>query len=231
MKIHAFIEFDLPIENRMNKIESLQMRGILFIISSPSGGGKGTLIREILRDVPNIGYSVSFTTREMRSGEINGKDYFFVSPAEFKEKVKADEFLEFATVHGNFYGTSVKQVENELENGCDIILEIDVQGAEIIMKKVPEAVSIFILPPSYEVLRERLIARQTESDADLALRLRNAKMEVENFAEFDYAVINDEIEKAAGDLKSIITAERLKCARQNRLIRDIILSFDSHKEF
>ena len=203
------------------------MQGILFIISSPSGGGKGTLIREILKTVRNIGYSVSFTTREMRPGETYGKDYFFVSVEEFKEKVKAGEFLEFATVHGNFYGTSIKQVENELENGRDIILEIDVQGAEIVLKKSPHAVSIFILPPSYEVLRKRLIARQTESDEDLALRLRNAKMEVQNFAEFDYAVINDEIEKAVSDLKSIITAERLKCARQNRLIRDIILSFDS----
>lgn len=203
------------------------MQGILFIISSPSGGGKGTLIREILQTVPNIGYSVSFTTREMRPNEIHGKHYFFVSPEEFKEKVKAGEFLEFATVHGNFYGTSIKQVESELENGRDIILEIDVQGAEIVMKKMPSAVSIFILPPSYEVLRKRLIARQTESDADLALRLRNAKIEVENFAEFDYAVINDEIIKATRDLQSIITAERLRCTRQNLYIRDIILSFDS----
>lgn len=207
------------------------MSGILFIISSPSGGGKGTLIREILKSVPNIGYSVSYTTREMRQGEVHGKDYFFVSPEEFKGKVKADEFLEFATVHGNFYGTSVKQVENELKNGRDIILEIDVQGAEIVMKKVTEAVSIFILPPSYKVLRQRLIARQTESDADLALRLKNAKMEVEDFNKFNYAVINDEIKRATSDLQSIITAERLKCARQNRPIRDIILSFGSQKEF
>ncbi len=203
------------------------MSGILFIISSPSGGGKGTLIREILKSVPNIGYSVSYTTREMRQGEVHGKDYFFVSPEEFKGKVKADEFLEFATVHGNFYGTSVKQVENELENGRDIILEIDVQGAEIVMKKVTEAVSIFILPPSYKVLRERLTARQTESDEDLALRLRNAKIEVENFNEFDYAVINDEIAKATNNLQSIIAAERLRCTRQTHLLRDIILSFDS----
>ena len=203
------------------------MKGILFIISSPSGGGKGTLIREILKNVPNVGYSVSYTTREMRPGEVHAKDYFFVSTKEFKEKVRANEFLEFATVHGNFYGTSIKQVENELENGRDIILEIDVQGAEIVLKKVSEAVSIFILPPSYEVLRGRLIARQTESDEDLAVRLSNAKMEVENFSEFDYILINDEIEKATSDLQSIITAERLKCARQNPLIRDIILSFDS----
>lgn len=207
------------------------MKGILFIISSPSGGGKGTLIREILNSVANIGYSVSFTTREKRPGEVHEKDYFFVSPEEFKKKVEADEFLEFASVHGNFYGTSVKQVENELENGRDIILEIDVQGAEIIMKKVSEAVGIFILPPSYEVLRKRLIARRTESDEDLALRLKNAKMEVENFAEFDYAVINDEIAQATGDLRAIITAERLKCARQNAVIRDIILSFDSNGSF
>lgn len=203
------------------------MNGILFIISSPSGGGKGTLIREILKSVPNIGYSVSYTTRKMRSGEVHGKDYFFVSPIEFKEKVKANKFLEFATVHGNFYGTSVKQVENELENGRDIILEIDVQGAEILIKKMPAAVSIFILPPSYKVLRERLIARQTESDAYLALRLKNAKPEVESFAEFEYVVINDEIKQATNELKSIITAERLKCARQNRPIGDIISSFDS----
>lgn len=203
------------------------MSGILFIISSPSGGGKGTLIREILSDVPDIGYSVSYTTRERREGEIHGKNYFYVSVEEFKNRVENNEFLEFASVHGNFYGTSQQQVKQEISEGCDIILEIDVQGAEIIKKKMPEAVGIFIMPPSFEVLRERLTNRKTETEEDLRLRLKNAGMEVKNFAEFDYVVINDEIPRAVADLKSIITAERLKCARQNRRLQDIISSFNS----
>ncbi len=202
------------------------MKGILFIISSPSGGGKGTLIKEVLRTTVNISYSVSCTTRQMREGEVHGKDYIFVSPDEFKNLVKQDDFLEYADVHGNFYGTLRRQVKKEIESGRDIILEIDVQGADSIRRKMPEAVSIFILPPSFEVLRRRLIARQTESDADLQLRLENAQSEVRFYRRFDYVVINKEKDKAVENLKSIISAERMRSVRQIVDVESIINTFN-----
>ena len=167
------------------------MKGNLIIISSPSGGGKGTLIKEVLKTVPNIGYSVSFTTRQMRDDEEDGRDYFFVSREVFEDLIEAGELLEYATVHGNFYGTSLKRVKAETDLGHDIILEIDVQGAASVRAKVPEAVSIFILPPSYQVLERRLTARATEKQEDLRLRLRNSLSEVRHFTEFEYVVIND----------------------------------------
>lgn len=202
------------------------MKGIFFIITSPSGGGKGTLIKEVLRTTANISYSVSFTTRKMRQGEVDGKDYFFVSPDEFENLVRQGDFLEYATVHGNYYGTLLHQVRKETEDGRDIILEIDVQGAESVRAKMPEAVSIFILPPSFEVLRQRLISRQTESDADLQLRLENAKTEVKFYKQFDYVVINAEKNVAVENLRSIIAAERLRSVRQTGDVESIINTFN-----
>jgi guanylate kinase len=203
------------------------MKGNLIIISSPSGGGKGTLIREILKTVPNIGYSVSFTTRQPRDGEENGRHYYFVSVERFKALIAEGEFLEYAEVHDNFYGTSVRHVRGEIGLGRDVILEIDVQGAESIRRKLPEAVSIFILPPSFEVLKTRLRMRATESDEDLALRLKNSFDEVKRFTEFEYIVINDSVERAAGDLRRIILTERLRRDRQMESIQVILDSFDA----
>lgn len=205
------------------------MPGNLFIISSPSGGGKGTLIREVLRSVPQIGYSVSFTTRPIRAGEMHGRDYFFVTPAEFENLIQRGEFLEYANIHGNFYGTSKRQIADELKQGHDIILEIDVQGAASVRRIAPHSVGIFILPPSYAVLRERLILRQTESENNLLLRLKNAQFEVEHFSEFDYIVVNDDVTKAARDLQSIIFAERLRRERQAENIQAIIKTFEDFK--
>jgi guanylate kinase len=205
------------------------MKGNLIIISSTSGGGKGTLIKEVLRSTPDIGYSVSYTTRRMRAGEENGRDYFFVSREEFTALVERGEFLEYAEVHGNFYGTSVTQVNNEIQLGRDVILEIDVQGADNIMRDFPQAVSIFILPPSFQVLRERLIARATENQTDLALRLRNSFGEVQKYKHFQYIVVNDDRERATRDLQTIILAERLKRVRQTEAIQVILDSFDISK--
>lgn len=205
------------------------MLGNLIIISSPSGGGKGTLIKEILKTVTNIGYSVSYTTREMREGEENGRDYFFVSREEFEKLIENGEFLEYAEVHGNFYGTSKTQVNKDIENGRDVILEIDVQGAESIIQNFPEAVSIFILPPSFEVLRARLTARATETNENLALRLNNSIGEVQKYSEFQYVVINDVVSQAVEELQTIILAERLKSIRQKQVISDILDSFDISK--
>ena len=205
------------------------MKGNLIIISSPSGGGKGTLIKEVLKRTSAIGYSVSYTTRTPREGEENGRDYLFVSYQEFSDLIKQDEFLEYAEVHGNFYGTSKTRVQAEIENGRDVILEIDVQGAESIVKSFPEAVSIFILPPSFEVLRERLTARATETNEHLALRLKNSFGEVQKFKAFQYIVVNDDKEQATGDLRTIILAERLKRVRQTEAIQGILDSFDISK--
>ncbi|HEX8738082.1 MAG TPA: guanylate kinase [Pyrinomonadaceae bacterium] len=203
------------------------MKGNLFIITSPSGGGKGTLIREVLRSVPKVGYSVSFTTRRQRAEEEHGKHYYFVSREEFEKKAAEGEFLEWASVHGNFYGTSKVQVESELNLGRDIILEIDVQGAEIVKKIAPQAVGVFILPPSFEVLRERLTARQTESADDVQIRLRNSRTEVSRWKEFDYVIINDEIGRASQDLAAVFLAERLKRGRQSENIEKIIKTFEN----
>ena len=205
------------------------MKGNLIIISSPSGGGKGTLIKEILQTTANIGYSVSYTTRPPRTGEENGRNYVFVSYLEFSDLIKQNEFLEHAEVHGNFYGTSKTRVNDEIENGRDVILEIDVQGAESILRDFPEAVSIFILPPTFEVLRDRLTARATETKENLALRLKNSFGEVQKFKDFQYIVINDEKLQATRDLQTIILAERLKRIRQTQAIQDILNSFDISK--
>lgn len=205
------------------------MQGNLIIISSPSGGGKGTLIKEILKSAANVGYSVSYTTRAMRLGEQHGKDYFFVSRADFEQLIEAGELLEYAEVHGNFYGTSLTQVKAEIEAGRDIILEIDVQGASLVREKIPEALSVFILPPSFEILAARLTARATEKTDDLALRLSNSFGEVSRFTEFEYIVINDEVARATEDLRAIILADRLRRVRQANVIQGILSSFDASK--
>ncbi|HEX8843527.1 MAG TPA: guanylate kinase [Pyrinomonadaceae bacterium] len=200
-------------------------RGMLVIVSSPSGGGKGTLIRRALKIVPNLGYSVSFTTREPREGEVDGRDYFFVSVEKFKELAEIGEFLEWAVVHGNYYGTSHTQIQRELLLGHDIILEIDVQGAAAVRKLVADAVSVFILPPSFEILRARLEARGSEQPDDLALRLRNSRGEVEHYREFQYIVINDDADRAAALLASIVYAERARRERQEDAARNVLMSF------
>jgi guanylate kinase len=159
-------------------------RGILFVVSSPSGGGKGTLIHRVLNSVPGVGYSVSYTTRTPRNGEVDGVDYFFVSPEKFNELVTADEFLEWARVHGNLYGTSRAQVVREISERRDIILEVDVQGAASVRKLLDDSVSIFIVPPSFEVLRQRLVTRGTDSPVELELRLRTAPLELRQYYAF-----------------------------------------------
>jgi len=200
-------------------------RGILFVISSPSGGGKGTLIRRILTHLPRLGYSVSWTTRAPRQGESNGRDYHFVTAAEFDAARERGEFLEWAIVHGHLYGTSLKVVERELAAGRDIVLEIDVQGAATVRGTGIEAVSIFILPPSFEILRRRLIGRQSENSEALAVRLQNSRGEVEHYRVFDYIVLNDDVERAATQLAAIIYAERARRTRQERLAERVLATF------
>jgi guanylate kinase len=205
--------------------EQVVPRGRLVVVSSPSGGGKGTLIRRVLNEVPNLGYSVSYTTRQARLGEVHGRDYFFATPEIFKRMASAGEFLEWANVHDHLYGTAHAQVERELAEGRDIILEIDVQGAESVRALVNDAISIFILPPSYEVLSARLTARGSERPQDLALRLSNARGEVEHYREFEYVVINDDAELAARQLAAVIYAERARRERQEYLAKRVLATF------
>jgi len=203
-------------------------RGTLFVVSSPSGGGKGTIIRHVLEVVENLRYSVSYTTRAPRLGEVDGREYFFVNRETFQEMVAAGEFLESACVHGNLYGTAKNQIIEDTAAGADIILEVDVQGAASVRQLLMDSVSIFILPPSYEVLRQRLIARGTDSPEELELRLRNAPEELKQYSAFDYVIINDEIDRAVGQLASIIYAERARCMRQEGLVLDVIEKFKSN---
>ena len=204
---------------------SATARGTLFVVSSPSGGGKGTIIQHVLDVVENLSYSVSYTTRAPRLKEVDGREYFFVSRDTFEDMVAAGEFLEWACVHGNFYGTARNQILAETATGADIILEVDVQGAASVRQLLMDSVSIFILPPSYDVLRERLIARGTDTPQELELRLRNAPEELRQYSAFDYVIINDQVEKAVNQLASIIYAERARCMRQEALVREVIEKF------
>ena len=200
-------------------------RGTLFVVSSPSGGGKGTIVRHVLDCVENLSYSVSFTTRAPRPTETHGREYFFVSRENFDEMVAGGEFLEWACVHGNYYGTSKRQILAETGAGADIIVEVDVQGAASVRQLLMDSVSVFILPPSFEVLRQRLIARDTDTPEQLEVRLRNAPGELKQYSAFDYVIINDEIDRAAGQLAAIIYAERARCMRQEGFVREVIQKF------
>ena len=215
-------------EDNQESIQSgLSAPGILFVVSSPSGGGKGTLISRALNAIPGLSYSVSYTTRAPRNGELNGRDYFFVSPEQFEQMVAANEFLEWARVHRHLYGTARQQVWREMSQGRDIILEVDVQGAASVRKLVTNSVSVFILPPSFEVLRKRLLARGTDSREELEVRLRNAPSELNQYDQFDYVIINDDADRAAAQLRAIISAERARCERQEEEIRRVADTFPS----
>jgi guanylate kinase len=198
---------------------------MLIVVSSPSGGGKGTLIDRVLQTVPGVSYSVSYTTRAPRAGEQNGREYFFVTRPAFEQMIERGEFLEWANVYGHLYGTSHSQVERERNAGRDIILEIDVQGAESIRRLVSDAVTVFILPPSFELLRNRLISRGTDSAADLERRLRGAPAEVEQYKKFQYVILNDDINRASAQLAAVIHAERARCERQECALSEALADF------
>ena len=198
---------------------------MLIVVSSPSGGGKGTLIDRVLQTVPGVSYSVSYTTRPPRAKEQDGREYFFVSTAAFKEMIKRGEFLEWADVYGHLYGTSHKQVEQERAAGRDIILEIDVQGADSVRGLIDDAVTVFILPPSFELLQNRLVKRGTDSAEDLARRLRGAPDEVKQYTKFQYVILNDDINRASAQLASVIYAERARRERQETTSSEALADF------
>ena len=205
------------------------MTGRLIIISSPSGGGKGSLIKEVRSMLPDLGYSVSHTTRPQRFGEENGREYFFVSKEEFERRIGGVDFLEYAVVHGNLYGTSLRESEKVFNTGRDLIVEVDVQGALQISDKLPECITIFILPPSFEVLKARLTARGTEGESELRTRLKNAFSEVLEYKKFKYVIVNEDLSTAARQIVSIINAERQRLDRQTDAIQVILDSFDASK--
>ena len=214
------------LENQSNVTTGSPALGTLFVVSSPSGGGKGTLIQRVLQLVPDLCYSVSYTTRAPRPGEVDGREYCFVSVKDFQAMLAAGDFLESAVVHGHLYGTSRKQVLEDTCRGRDIILEVDVQGAASVRHLVLDSVSVFILPPSFEVLRHRLIARGTDSPEELEIRLRNAPQELKSYSTFDYVIINDDADRAAAQLASIVAAERAKLKRQERFVQEVVRSFE-----
>lgn len=205
--------------------ETNEGRGILFVVSSPSGGGKGTLIQRVLKQVPNLSYSVSFTTRAPRNGELDGREYFFVTSERFKEMEAAGEFLEWAHVHSKLYGTARQQVVREIAEGRDIVLEVDVQGAASVRSLIADSVSIFILPPSFEILKQRLQARGTDSPDELDLRLRNAHQELKDYSAFQYVILNDDLDRAANQMTAIVHAERARLSRQETKVRRVVEAF------
>jgi guanylate kinase len=190
------------------------MSGLLFVVSAPSGAGKSSLIRAALREEPAIRLSVSYTTREPRSGEQNGREYHFVDRGTFEAMVERGEFLECAEVHGNRYGTSQRVIDETLARGVDLLLEIDWQGAAQVRRLYPGCVTIFILPPSEEALGQRMRARGLDAEAVIERRLTNASEEMRHAPEFDYVIINDDFETARRELLGVLRAERVRTARQ-----------------
>ena len=181
------------------------MTGNLFIVASPSGGGKTSLVKALIESFDDLEVSISHTTRSQRPGETDTKDYFFIRQEVFEDMIKAGAFLEHALVFGHYYGTSYQQIEARLKDGIDIILDIDWQGAEQIRKLYPNAVSVFIVPPSLDVLKQRLSSRARDDEQTIEQRMKRAKDEISHYIEFDYLIVNDDFETACQQTKEIIT--------------------------
>lgn len=196
--------------------------GNLYIVSAASGTGKTSLLNVLLQQEDNIVVSISHTTRPMREGEQDGKHYNFVDPAAFEALIEKGDFLEHAQVFGNYYGTSQSSVQKQLETGVDVILEIDWQGAQQVRKLMPQAISIFILPPSRQALLDRLTGRAQDSEEVIMGRMNQAISEMSHYNEYDYVVVNDSFEIALDDLKSIFHSERLKMANQANRYENMI---------
>jgi guanylate kinase len=205
----------------------MKTSGHLFIVAAPSGAGKTTLVRALLKADPHIKLSISYTTRPPRPGEANGVDYHFVDESQFLEMLGAGEFLESAKVHGFYYGTSQLWAEQIMHHGDDLLLEIDWQGAAQVRKLFPNAVSIFILPPSEAALRERLNKRGQDADDVITRRLANAHEEITHVAEFDYVIINTVFDDALRDLQAVFLTHRLRVEKQLQRHADVINNFSS----
>lgn len=195
------------------------------MVSAPSGAGKSTLVKRLLASVPGLTFSVSYTTRPPRPGEKNGRDYFFVSPEQFKRMIAAEEFVEWADVFGNLYGTSWKQLRAAQEAGKDVLLDIDVQGHRQVREHLPEAVSIFVLPPSFRELARRLRGRHSDSPEVIARRLDDARKEITHWPEYDYLVVNDRIPAATQALRAVVLAARFRRLIEQGRVQEICKTF------
>ena len=191
--------------------------GSMLMVVAPSGAGKSSLVNALLKQDAGIDLSVSFTTRAPRPGEVNGREYNFLSEAEFLARKEAGDFLEWAKVHGNYYGTSKSWIESQMKNGRDVILEIDWQGARQVQAIIPQAIWIFILPPSIQALEDRLLHRAQDDEATIQKRVMAAKEELTHVAEADYLVINDDFETALAELNQVVLASRLR--KNSQLVR------------
>lgn len=197
----------------------MQNKGLLVVISGPSGAGKGTICKQLLQ-ANNFWISVSSTTRQPRQGEVEGVNYYFLSKEEFKERIAKDDFLEYAEVYGNYYGTPKSKALEAIDKGQDVILEIDIQGALKVKESYPEGVFIFILPPSMEELKKRIINRGSETPESLMTRFKSAYKEINYISKYNYAVVNDTVEEAVKKIESIIVAERCRVDRVKDKILD-----------
>lgn len=202
-------------------------RGCLFVLSAPSGSGKTTLVHRLLSSIDGIGFSISYTTRAIRGAERDGVDYHFVTEAAFRKKIEAGEFLEWAEVHGNLYGTSKLECERIRVSGEDVLLDVDVQGADQVREALPDAVTLFVMPPSFEVLEERLRGRMQDAPEVIAGRLKAARREIERYRDYHYVLINENVEKTSELLKAIVLAERARPRLLQDRIQPILDSFSS----
>lgn len=199
---------------------------IVFIISAPSGSGKSTLVHRVLREVPGLTFSISYTTRPPRGLEREGECYHFISREEFEARAAKNEFLEHADVFGNYYGTHRSALDRAQREGRDLVLDIDVQGAGQLKRTIPDAVSIFILAPSREILEQRLRTRSEDSDAVIERRLRDAAREIRNYGQYDYVLINNDLQSSVESLAAIVRAERMRRVRMEPQIQPILATFE-----
>ena len=197
------------------------MKGQLFVISAPSGTGKSTVLGEVRARLTGLGYSVSHTTRRPRPGEQEGRDYFFVDKETFKRMAEEGSFVEWARVYGDYYGTSFFSLEGQLDSGVDVLLDLDVQGARSIKEHFKESVLIFLVPPSLEVLEDRLRNRGTDGQEVIETRLKKARKEIAEFNRYDYVIINDELEQAVEEVQAIILSERSRTGRRAPIVMEL----------
>lgn len=196
-------------------------KGLLIVVSGPSGTGKGTVCSELLTQAQDLAYSISATTRQPRAGEVEGKNYYFMDKAEFEQKIAEGGFLEYANVYGNYYGTPLAKIEERLAAGEDILLEIDTQGALNVMKKCPDGLFIFLVPPSLAELERRIRGRGSETAESLAKRMGSAKKEIEDGRKYGYVVVNDTVKKAVSRIMAIRTAEHCRVEKNQEIFEEL----------
>jgi guanylate kinase len=201
----------------------------VFIVSAPSGSGKSTLVHRLLESVDGLLFSISYTTRKPRGAEVHGHDYFFISREEFELRLKHNEFLEWATVFGNYYGTHQNNYDRAMAEGRDLLLDIDVKGARQLKERLPGAISVFILPPSRQILEERLRSRSEDAENVIQRRLREAAEEIRNYDQYDYVLVNQDVEESSETLRSIVYAERARRTRMEETVRPILKTFEQEE--